>query len=140
VWPPLPTLLRIAMVFGVGLDHFFNDERNVVGVVRSEERQKLEQTMGERVAFRFQSLDYSANERKTSAWLAEFEQVPEEEAAPHEHQGSEFIFVLSGKLRIVIGRQEIELAKGDSIYFESHVPHWYSRIGSGRCEAIVVTA
>ena len=140
VWPPLPTLLRIAMVFGVGLDHFFNDERSVVGVVRKEERQELEQTMGERVAFRFQSLDYSANERKTSAWLAEFEPVSEEDADPHEHEGSEFIFLLSGTLKIVIGRQEIELSKGDSIYFESHVPHWYSRVGSKRCEAIVVTA
>lgn len=140
VWPPLPTLLRIAMVFGVGLDHFFNDERNVVGVVRKGEREKLDQTMGETVAFRFQSLDYSANQRKTSAWFAEFETVAEEDAEPHQHEGSEFIFLLSGKLRIVIGRQEIELSKGDSLYFESHVPHWYSKIGPSRCEAIVVTA
>ena len=140
VWPPLPTLLRIAMVFGVGLDHFFNDERNVVGVVRKDERQELQQTMGSRVAFRFQSLDFTANERKTSAWLADFEAVTEEQADPHSHAGSEFIFVLSGRLRIVIGRQEIELARGDSIYFESHVPHWYSRLGTARCEAVVVTA
>jgi transcriptional regulator with XRE-family HTH domain len=39
-FPTLPTLLRIAMVFGVGLDYFFSDERKrrVVGVVRREER------------------------------------------------------------------------------------------------------
>ena len=36
LFPTLPTLLRIAMVFGVGLDYFFTDERKrrVVGVVR----------------------------------------------------------------------------------------------------------
>ena len=40
LFPTLPTLLRIAMVFGVGLDYFFTDERKrrVVGVVRREER------------------------------------------------------------------------------------------------------
>lgn len=38
LFPTLPTLLRIAMVFGVGLDYFFSDEgkRRVVGVVRRE--------------------------------------------------------------------------------------------------------
>ena len=38
--PTLPTLLRIAMVYGVGLDHFFTDERKrrVVSVVKREER------------------------------------------------------------------------------------------------------
>src|SRR6266571_7976576 len=39
-FPTLPTLSRIAMVFGVGLEYFFTDERKrrVVGVVRKEER------------------------------------------------------------------------------------------------------
>src|ERR1700752_4067763 len=40
LFPTRPTLLRISMVFGVGLDYFFSDERNrrVVAVVRREER------------------------------------------------------------------------------------------------------
>ncbi len=43
LYPTLPTLLRIAMVFSVGLDYFFTDERkrHVVSVVRKEERIKL---------------------------------------------------------------------------------------------------
>ena len=40
IYPPLGTLLRIAMVFGVGLDHFFSDakEKPVVVAVRKAER------------------------------------------------------------------------------------------------------
>src|ERR1700741_1703849 len=40
LFPTLPTLLRIAMVFGVGLDYFFTDERKrrVVGVGGRGER------------------------------------------------------------------------------------------------------
>src|ERR1700719_877535 len=43
LFPTLPTLLRIAMVFGVGLDYFFTDERKrrVVGVVRKNERVRV---------------------------------------------------------------------------------------------------
>src|SRR5579884_2613291 len=41
--PTLPTLARIAMVFDVGLDHFFSDKRSrrVFSIVRAEERLKF---------------------------------------------------------------------------------------------------
>src|ERR1041384_6054150 len=40
LFPTLPTLLRIALVFSVGLDYFFSGNRNepVVGIVRRKER------------------------------------------------------------------------------------------------------
>ncbi|MGZ5476980.1 MAG: helix-turn-helix domain-containing protein, partial [Thermoanaerobaculia bacterium] len=42
IYPPLPTLLRIAMVFGVGLDYFFRDEsKRVLSIVRRAERQRF---------------------------------------------------------------------------------------------------
>ena len=43
LFPTLPTLLRIAMVFGVGLDFFFTDDRqrHVVSIVRRQERLKF---------------------------------------------------------------------------------------------------
>src|SRR6202162_4779701 len=48
LFPTLPTLLRIAMVFGVGLDYFFTDERKrrVVGVVRKAERARSQEKPG----------------------------------------------------------------------------------------------
>src|SRR4051795_4280207 len=39
MYPTLPTLLRIAMVFSVGLEHFFNpEERPVLEIVRRKDR------------------------------------------------------------------------------------------------------
>jgi transcriptional regulator with XRE-family HTH domain len=48
LFPTLPTLLRIAMVFGVGLDYFFIDERKrrVVSVVRRGERVRFPERPG----------------------------------------------------------------------------------------------
>src|SRR5450756_2732304 len=48
LFPTLPTLLRIALVFGVGLEYFFTDERKrrVVGVVRREERVRFPERPG----------------------------------------------------------------------------------------------
>ena len=142
IYPPLPTLLRIAMVFGVGLDYFFRDEskRQVASIVRRAERQRFpDQPDGGVVSYFFESLDFTATERKLSAYLAEFQPVAVEDAVPHVHEGVEFLHVLSGRLVIAIGRAEHELDEGDSIYFDASVPHSYRRKGRNRCSAVVVT-
>ncbi len=50
MFPTLPTLLRIAMVFGVGLDHFFNADKEepLIAVVRKRQRLKLPSPPGEK--------------------------------------------------------------------------------------------
>src|SRR5450755_1894414 len=81
LYPTLPTLLRISMVFSVGLDYFFTDERkrHIVSVVRKSERIKLPERPGANdVAYYFESLDFKCNERRTSSYLAEFELVEPE--------------------------------------------------------------
>ena len=142
IYPPLPTLLRIAMVFGVGLDYFFRDEskRQVASIVRRGERKRFpDQPDGGAVSYFFESLDFTANERKLNAYFADFQPVAPEDAVPHVHTGVEFLHVLSGRLAIVIGRAEHELDEGDSIYFDASVPHSYRRKGRNRCTAMVVT-
>jgi transcriptional regulator with XRE-family HTH domain len=59
LFPTLPTLLRIAMVFGVGLEYFFTDEskRRAVGVVRREERVRFpERPSAQDVQYYFERL------------------------------------------------------------------------------------
>jgi transcriptional regulator with XRE-family HTH domain len=48
LFPTLPTLLRIAMVFSVGLDYFFTDERKryVVAIVRKQDRIRFPERPG----------------------------------------------------------------------------------------------
>ncbi len=143
LYPTLSTLLRIAMVFSVGLDYFFTDERkrHVVSVVTKDERIRLPERpgMGE-VAYHFESLDFKSNERKTSAYLADFEPMAEQKLKPHQHPGSEFLHVLKGRLGMRIGIEQYELDAGDSIYFDPSVPHTYRRVGKPSCQALIVTA
>lgn len=141
IYPPLPTLLRIAMVFGVGLDYFFRDEskRQTAAVVRRAERRRFPDQPDGVVSYFFESLDFTATERKLNAYHAEFQPVAGEEAVPHVHAGAEFLYVLGGRLTLTVGRAEHELDEGDSIYFDASVPHSYRRKGRNRCTALVVT-
>jgi transcriptional regulator with XRE-family HTH domain len=142
LFPTLPTLLRIAMVFSVGLEFFFTEERKprIVVIVRRQERQRFPEKPDEgEVAFHFECLDFPAVERKLNAYYAEFHPLAPEKVRLHQHPGIEFIYLLSGKLGLRIGEEENSLEKGDAIYFDSNLPHGYRRIGNSPCSALVVT-
>jgi len=143
LFPTLPTLLRIALVFSVGLDFFFagSREKPVMTVIRKSERVKLPERPGVReVAYKFESLDFRATERRFNAYLAEFARGSSDDARLHAHPGAEFLYVLQGSLTVRVGGDEHVLEEGDSMYFDSSVLHGYRRNGARNCSAVVVTA
>ncbi|HLK06276.1 MAG TPA: cupin domain-containing protein [Candidatus Acidoferrum sp.] len=143
LYPTLPTLSRIALVFSVGLEHFFSDERqkHMFALARKKERLKFPEAPGlDNLSFNFESLDYPATDRKFNSYLADFRSVPQEKVRVHQHAGVEFIYVLKGRLALKIGRDTEYLDAGDSLYFDAQMPHGYSRTGAKPCSALVVTA
>lgn len=142
LFPTLPTLLRIAMVFGVGLEYFFTDERKrrVLAVVRRDERVRFPERPGILdVPYYFECLDYRATDRKLSAFVADFQELPLDKLKPHSHAGVEFLYLLKGSLVLKIGSEEFVLEAEDAIYFDSGVPHSYRRRGSKPCTGVIVT-
>ena len=142
LFPTLPTLLRIALVFSVGLDYFFVQEREkpIVGVARHKDRLRFPERPGSRdVAYEFESLDFPAVQRLLNSYFAEFFPIAANNLRRHQHPGGEFVYVLAGTLVIHIGDDEYELASRDSIYFDSSVPHGYRSSNAKPCCAIVVT-
>ena len=142
LFPTLPTLLRIALVFSVGLDHFFTaGSAPVRAVVRKSDRKRFPERPGSRqVAYHFESLDYPAENRPMNAYLVEFEDVPENARRPHHHTGVEMLYVIEGQLAVTFDDGEETVDAGDSMYFDANHPHSYHRVGKRRCSAVVVTA
>ena len=142
LFPTLPTLLRIAMVYSVGLEFFFTDERKrrVVSIVRRDDRVRFPERPGvSDVPYYFESLDYKATERKMSAFVAEFQEVSFEKAKPHQHPGVELLYLIKGSLTIKIGSEEFQLEAEDAIYFDAAVLHSYRRRGAKPCTGVIVT-
>lgn len=144
LFPTLPTLLRISLVFGVGLDFFFTDERkrHVVSLVRKAERLRFPEAAGSSSpgAYHFESLDFKANERKLNGFYAEFTAPAHNNPKLHQHAGVELIYLISGRLELNIGSATYILDEGDAIYFDSAVRHNYRRVGNRACHAVVVTS
>ena len=142
LFPTLPTLLRIALVFSVGLDYFIAADRDkpVVGISRHQERLRFpDKAGGKDQAYEFESLDFPAVQRLLNSYFAEFFAVAPEKIRRHHHPGGEFIYLLSGTLTLHIGDEEHTLEARDSIYFDSTVPHAYRKSGGKACCALVVT-
>ena len=74
--PTLPTLLRIAMVFSVGLDYFFNPEpKPVLEIVRKKDRLRFPDTPhGDKACYTSRAWTSPSN-RALNSYLAEFEAV-----------------------------------------------------------------
>lgn len=51
-----------------------------------------------------------------------------------------FIYILDGKIEANIGDEKYNLTKGDTLYFESSIPHYFKNIGAGESRLICVTS
>lgn len=138
--PTLPTLLRIAMVFSVGLEYFFNPESApVLEIIRKKGRLRFPDSPdGKEAAYYFESLDFPVPGRVLNSYLAEFEPMAAGDSTLHQHPGIEFLYVLSGRLELRTAEDRHELADGDAIYFDCTVPHGYRKLGGKRTRALVV--
>ena len=112
--PTLPTLLRIALVFGVGLGYFFSQDTRAFAVVRRNERKRFpERRDASRVPFHFESLDFPVKKRKLDSYLADFQPAIIDDVKLHRHRGVEFIYVVEGTLGLHIRDSETKLVSGD---------------------------
>ncbi|MBV9762003.1 MAG: helix-turn-helix transcriptional regulator [Acidobacteriaceae bacterium] len=140
--PTLPTLSRIAVVFDVGLDHFFDATRSkrVFAISRAPERIRFPQNPDDtQPAFFFEVLTYDVVDKRLSAYLAEFPSSENNKRGEHSHEGWELVHVLSGVLSIHYELEDHYLAPGDSVYFDSVEPHSYQGRSDPSARALIVT-
>ncbi|MGY1398268.1 helix-turn-helix domain-containing protein [Streptomyces sp. SS10] len=56
------------------------------------------------------------------------------EPEPRTHEGYEWLYILSGKLRLVLGDHDVVLTAGEAAEFDTRVPHWFGSTGEGPVE------
>ena len=55
---------------------------------------------------------------------------------PRSHEGYEWLYVLDGRLRVVLGEHDVVLAPGEAAEFDTRVPHWFGAAGPGAVELL----
>ena len=71
-------------------------------------------------------------------FLVELDIDIDEDLPALEHEGEEFFFVLEGEVEVKMGDKVILLKQGDSLYFESTVPHAFKGRGHKKPKALAI--
>jgi transcriptional regulator with XRE-family HTH domain len=62
--------------------------------------------------------------------------VRREPPEPQTHEGYEWLYVLDGQLRLVLGDQDLVLRPGEAAEFDTRVPHWFGSAGGRPVELL----
>ncbi|MCA2223573.1 helix-turn-helix domain-containing protein [Nonomuraea aurantiaca] len=73
--------------------------------------------------------------------LQAFKQVmppnwPGTEPDPRVHEGYEWLYVLAGRLRLVLGEHDVILTPGEVAEFDTRIPHWFGNAGRDPVELL----
>lgn len=116
-------LHRISQAYGVELTTLmFGDEPKMSSyfVTRKGKGISVERTK----AYKYQSLAAGFSKRKADPFMVTVHPKPDNESIyQNSHAGQEYNYVISGRMQIQINGKDIILEEGDSIYFNSELPH-----------------
>jgi transcriptional regulator with XRE-family HTH domain len=54
------------------------------------------------------------------------------------HEGYEWMYVLSGRLRLLLGDQDLVLTEGEAAEFDCRVPHWFGSAEATPVEVLIL--
>ncbi len=142
VSPPVATLLKISKAFNVNIGFFFQDgdpEERVVLVRKDESKVIDSRYFGrEESGYYYEALAFKKSKKFMEPFLVEFKRKKIDKLSYFSHEGEEFIYVLQGTLEFRTEDRHYLLDPGDSLYFESSIPHAYRAMGQGNAKALTV--
>ncbi|MGL4669805.1 MAG: helix-turn-helix domain-containing protein [Methanobacteriaceae archaeon] len=143
--PSLNPLIKLARALGVRLGTFLDDapQSGPVLVENGKSKQVVyfsgEENQTDLKGLEFNSLAADKIDRHMEPFLIDVDS----KKSDHElssHEGEEFIYVLDGDIELQYGQDSYNLSKGDSIYYDSIVPHHlHSNGNNSKILAVIYT-
>ncbi len=142
--PSLTPLLQIARALGVRLGTFLDDAtQNTPVVARTGRAEQIVRFSGncktpQRSILEFSSLASNKLDRHMEPFLIDVHPLGCAEINLSAHEGEEFIYVLKGQIEIMYGKEQYTLNVGDSIYYDSVIPHHVHAAGEQEAQILAV--
>lgn len=123
--PSLELLLPLAAALGVALDEIVAAPR----IVDPRMPQRAQRAGGRVV------IALSRNQGEPKAYKLT---IPASESSPftRTHPGYEWLYVLSGRLRLILSDYDLVLGPGEVAEFDTQQPHWFGSTGEGDVEIL----
>jgi transcriptional regulator with XRE-family HTH domain len=142
VYPSLGPLLKVARALGVRLGTFLDDKVSEDPlVIRTSDRTEeivTHRGTNKPVALTFHSLGRGKTDRHMEPFYIDVFPESSRDKRLSSHEGEEFIIVESGSIEVIYGSSTYVLYPGDSIYYNSVVPHYVSCAGEEKATIYAV--
>ena len=141
VIPSLTPLTKMARALGVRLGTFLDDTPQLGPVVTRAGKPTNSiyfsgrEDVTNATNLEFHSLGAGKIDRNMDPFIIDIE-YEEGEKELSSHEGEEFIYVLEGEIEVIYGKDSFEISEGDSIFYDSVVPHHLHATG-GKISKIV---
>ena len=140
IYPDLGTIIQLSKALRIASGLLLGEESGYgYSVVRKQERKNIQRhASGSRdnPNYIYQSLASGVKDRHMNAFVVTLkEDVSSEELSSHD--GEEFILVIEGTVKIILGKKTEMLGEGDSIYYLSRIPHLVKN-ASDRGDAVII--
>ena len=127
VSPSLGSLVTLSKALDVKVGDFFGQgEGEPFTIVRKDQRKTVSRfasTDGVKYGYSYESLGYYKKDRHMEPFVVTLEPATVKSSKTSVHEGEEFIFVLEGEMEVLLGNHADILYPGDSIYYNSSIPH-----------------
>jgi transcriptional regulator with XRE-family HTH domain len=116
--PSLDLLLPLAEAYGVPLDDLVGAPEVGDPRIRLRPRRVNGRTI----------IPLTRHPGSAQAWKIV---IPASKTAPElrTHEGHEWLYVLSGQLRLILGEHDVVLGPGEVVEFDTQTPHWFGSTG-----------
>ena len=141
--PSLTPLTKIARVLGVRMGTFLDDVEHVGPVLnrKGQIKQTVRFAGGSEPArgqLDFHALALDKAGRHMEPFLIDVQPATDKDYEKSSHEGEEFLYVLSGEIELLYGKDSYLLAAGDSIYYDSIVAHHVHAAGDAPARILAV--
>ena len=127
VSPSLGTIIKLARALSVKVGDFLGETKGEpFTIVRKDERKMVSRFAskeGVKYGYSYESLGFDKKDRHMEPFIVTLEPATVKAAKTSVHEGEEFIFVLEGEMEVILGNHTDILYPGDSIYYDSTIPH-----------------
>lgn len=143
VIPSLTPLTKMARALGVRLGTFLDDTPELGPVVTRDGKTENSLYFSGREDvtnasnLEFHSLGAGKIDRNIDPFIIDIE-YEEGEKELSSHEGEEFIYVLEGEIEVIYGKDTFTISKGDTIFYDSVVPHHLHASGNNNAKILAV--
>jgi len=134
---PISTMLRIADALKVPLAEFFTEQAGPRSFALTRKGAGVPIVRdGTQFGYSYEALALPMPNKRAEPFLLTI--APGDPKGHFQHDGQEFIYMLSGRLEMTVGEEAMVLEPGDSLYFDPNLPHSSRALGKNEAKYLCV--